>query len=230
MVKKDEIDHEFIILESIRDNPGGVTIADLVNTTKFSRNTVQKYVYGLEITNQIFSKKVGAYKLYFALKKRHIPIETAVSYYKALLFYFKEHFPDMEEVAKTIGRKASSKIKFSIGPNVIKQLKGLKGHPISRMYLESFKNFYSAYDIFQPSIDISILNIDPEGKTATYRFMNSVFLENSDDYVYHIHIMCGITEGILNKALKKEVTCDIEQIYISDDKAESFFDITIKIK
>jgi len=42
--------------------------------------------------------------------------------------------------------------------------------------------------------------------------------------------MCGITEGILNRVLKTEVTCDIEQVYISDNKEESFFDVTIKIK
>ncbi len=230
MNKKNAIDHEFVILESIRDNPGGVTASDIAKITKFSRNTVSKYVRSLEVTNQIFSKKVGAYKLYFAVEKRYIPSETAISYYKALLSKIKKYFPDKEEMAKKIGREAVKDIKFTFGPSIYKQLKSIKDHPISRIHLESFKSYYSAYDIFQPNIDISILKIDAEGKSATYRFKNSIFLESSDDFIYHLYIMCGISEGILNRVLKTEVSCEIEQISISDNKEESFFDISIKIK
>ena len=228
--KKNVIDHEFVILECIRDNPGGVTASDLANMTKFSRNTVSKYVSILERTNQIFSKKVGAYKLFFAMEKRYIPFETAISYYKALLSNLKKFYPNIEEMAKKIGREAVRDIKFTFGPSIYKQLKSIKDHPIPRIHLESFKSYYSAYDIFQPNIDISILKIDQDGKTATYRFKNSVFLEDTDDYVYHIYIMCGISEGILTKVLKTEVSCDIEQISISENKEDSFFDVTITIK
>ncbi|MFX1304990.1 MAG: hypothetical protein ACFFBV_07930 [Promethearchaeota archaeon] len=143
---------------------------------------------------------------------------------------FKKYFPNNNEIAKKIGKEASKDIKFPFGPSIIKQLKSIKDSPISRIYLESFKSFYSAYDIFQPNIEITILTIDQEGKIATYRFKNSIFLENTDDFIYHIYIMCGISEGILNRALKRDVLCNIDQIYISDNKKESFFDITIKIK
>jgi len=227
--KRNTINHEFIILESIRDNPGGVTVSDIANFTKFSRNTVSKYVSILELKKQIFSKKVGAYKLFFALKKSYIPFKTAISYYKALLSKIKKYYPNIEEMAKKIGKEAMKDIKFSFGPNVYKQLKTLKDHPISRIHLESFKNFYPVYDIFQPNIEISILKIDQEEKSATYRFKNSLFLENSDDFIYHIYIMCGITEGILNMVLKTEVICNIEQVYISNEKENSFFDISIKM-
>ncbi|MFX1266812.1 MAG: winged helix-turn-helix transcriptional regulator [Promethearchaeota archaeon] len=76
--KRNAINHEFIILECIRDNPGGVTVSDIANFTKFSRNTVSKYVSILELKKQIFSKKVGAYRLYFAVKKSFIPFKTAI--------------------------------------------------------------------------------------------------------------------------------------------------------
>jgi len=173
---------------------------------------------------------VGAYKLLFAKKEKYIPFEMAISYYKALLSNFKKYIPNREELAQKIGREAVKDIKFAFGPTTLKQLKGLKGHPISRIFLEGFKNFYSAYDIFQPNIEITILKIDQEGKNATYRFKNSIFLENSDDFIYHIYIMCGISEGILNRALKREVLCKVDQIYISDKKEESFFDLIIKLE
>lgn len=136
----------------------------------------------------------------------------------------------MEELAKTIGKKASIKIKFPFSPTVLKQLKTIRDHPISRLHLEVFKNFYPSYDIFQPNVEISILEIDSEGKNATYRFQNSIFLEDSEDYIYHIYIMSGITEGILSRALKTDVLCNIKKIHVSDDKEQSYFDISIKIK
>lgn len=228
--KKNTVNHEFVILECIRDNPGGVTASDIVNITNFSRNTVSKYVLSLERTNQIFSKNVGAYKLLYAKKEKFIPFETAITYYKALLSKFKRYFPNSEELIKQIGKEAAKDIKFTFGPKTQKQLRSLKSQSISRMFLESFKVFYSSYDIFQPNIDITILNIDQEGKKATYRFKNSIFLEDTDEFIYHVHIMCGISEGILNKALKRDVLCMVDQIYISDNKEESFFDFIIKVK
>ncbi len=228
--KNKTVNHEVVILECIRDNPGGITASDIANLTNFSRNTVSKYVLTLERTNQIFSKKVGAYKLLFAKKEKFIPFETAISYYKALLSKFKKYFPNSDEIAKQIGKEAANDIKFPFGPSVQKQLRSLKGHPISRIFLESYKNFYSTYDIFQPNIDITMLKIDQEGKNATYRFKNSVFLEDSDDFIYHVHIMCGISEGILIRALKRDVLCKVDQIYVSNNKEESFFDLTITIK
>ena len=184
----------------------------------------------LERTDQIFSKKVGAYKLFFAKKEKFIPFEMAISYYKALLSRFKVHIPNSLELAKQIGKEAEKDIKFSFGPNLLKQLKGLKDYAISRIILESFKNFYSAYDIFQPEIEINILKINQDGRSATYRFKNSIFLEDSDDYIYHLYIMSGISEGILERVLGKEVHCEIDQIYISDDKDKTFFDLSIVIK
>ena len=50
--KKDHINYEYVILELIRDNPGGLTITDIANDTGFSRNTVSKYVSILELKNQ----------------------------------------------------------------------------------------------------------------------------------------------------------------------------------
>ncbi|MHA1196214.1 MAG: HTH domain-containing protein [Promethearchaeota archaeon] len=226
---KSHVNHKFEILEFIRNNPGGVTISDIANATKFSRNTVSKYVSILEVKNEIFSKKVGAYKLYFASKKRYIPLELAISYYKALISRFKKHFPNKESLAKQIGKDAIKDIKFTFGPTIFKEMKRLKENPISRVHLESFKNFYRVYDPFSPDIEISVINIDPEGKSALFRFKNSPFLSDTEDHNYHIYIACGITEGILEKVLKTKVSCDIIEIHPSKNKEDAYFDIFIKL-
>jgi hypothetical protein len=227
--KKALINHEFEILECIRDNPSGATVSDIVNSTNFSRNTVSKYVSILELKSEIFSKKVGAYRLYFASKKRYIPLEFAISYYKALISRIKKYVPDTELLAKKIGKEAVNDIKFTFAPNVYKQMKLLKDNPISRIHLESFKNFYPVYDPFSPEIDISIINFDAEGRTATFRFKNSPFLYDTNEFDYHIYIICGITEGILERELKTKVACKIKEIHPSINKNDAYFDVIITL-
>ncbi|MFX0024758.1 MAG: winged helix-turn-helix transcriptional regulator, partial [Candidatus Hermodarchaeota archaeon] len=189
--RKNSVNHEYVILECIRDNPGGITASDIVNFTKFSRNTVSKYVSVLEAKNLIFHKKIGAYKLYFTSKRSYIPLELAISYYKALISRFRKYIPDTEGLAKKIGKEAVNDIKFTFGPSILKQMRTLKDNPISRIHLESFKSFYPVYDPFSPDIKISIINIEPKGKSATFRFKNSPFLHDTQDFDYHIYIICG---------------------------------------
>ena len=227
--KRTSINHEFEILECVRDKPGGVTASDIANFTGFSRNTVSKYVSILELKEQIFSKKIGAYRLFFSTKRNYIPLDLAISYYKALISRFKKYIPDTGELAKKIGKEAVADIKFTFGPSVYKQMKSLKDNPISRVHLESFRNFYPVYDPFSPEIEISIVNINPKGKSATFRFMNSPFLSDTKDYDYHIYIICGITEGILERELKVKVSCEIKEIHPSKRKEDAFFDIIIKL-
>ena len=111
--KKALINHEYEILECIRDTPSGATVSDIVALTGFSRNTVSKYVSILELKEQVFSRNIGAYRLYFSTKKRYIPLDLAISYYKALISRFKKYIPETESLAKKIGKEAVADIKFT---------------------------------------------------------------------------------------------------------------------
>ena len=73
------IEYEFEILECIRNYPGGLTITDIANLKNYSRNTVSKYVSILELKNLVFSRKIGAYKLYFSTATGFIPSSTVLS-------------------------------------------------------------------------------------------------------------------------------------------------------
>ena len=110
-----------------------------------------------------------------------MPSSTVLAYYKSFLKYLKEHFPYKEQIFNEVGRQSALEIKFAFEPKIFKQLKALKGNPISKIHLEAFKNYYSSYDIFQPNIEISVIDIDPEGKIAIFRFKYSIFLEDSDN-------------------------------------------------
>ncbi|MBD3195031.1 MAG: hypothetical protein GF317_08260 [Candidatus Lokiarchaeota archaeon] len=191
---------------------------------------MSKYVNILELKNKVYKKKIGAYSLYFSAEETYLPNSLVLSYYKALLKGLKTRYPIKRNEIKEIAADFADEIKFSFSPKIYKQLKNLKAHPISKIHLEIFKNFYPAYDIFQPNIEISILEVDNEGKKAIYRFRNSIFLENNEDYIYHLYFMSGLTQGILSRELKTEVICNIENYHISDDKKDSYFDISLRIK
>lgn len=227
--KREDIDHEYEILEFIKDNPGGVTVSDIVKNKGYSRNTVSKYVAILDIKGKVFNKKVGAYKQYFSTKKHYLPFDTSISYYKAILLNLKEEFPDMQTIAKKMGRNSVSHIIFPFGPTVKRQLRALKNHPITKAHLEAFATFYAAYDIFQPEVKISILEDDENGQRAVYRFTNSLFLEDSDDYIYHLYLMAGITEGILENAISRKVSVDVKNVHIGKNREQSYFDLEIQI-
>lgn len=227
-----EIKYEYEILQCIKNNPGGITITDISKIKGFSRNTVSKYINILKLKNKIYKKKVGAYSLYFSSEENYLPNSLVLSYYKVLLKGLKQNFPDKGKFFKSLIKKNVEDIKFTFSPKIYKQLKYLKNHPISQLrkiHLEIFKEFYPTYDIFQPDVDISILKVDPKGNRAIYRFRDSVFVDDNEDYLYHIYFMCGLTEGILEKELKRNVKCMLENYHIGGNKKDSYFDISITI-
>jgi Mn-dependent DtxR family transcriptional regulator len=226
---KKGFDYEVEILDCIRDHPGGVTITDIANLKEYSRNTVSKYVSILELKKLVISRKIGAYKLYFSSTTSYLPRVTVMSYYKALLVGLKQNFPDQYEVFKEIGRGEVDNIKFAFGPNVFQELKKLKDIPFSKDHLDAFKNFFPSYDIFQPDIEISTLSLDPKEMKAIFRFKNSAFVETNDNFVYHIYLICGITEGILKKTYNIPIECEVENGHVGTNKEDSYFDLSIRL-
>jgi len=226
---KKGFDYEVEILECIRDHPGGVTITDIANLKEYSRNTVSKYVSILELKKLVLSRKIGAYKLYFSATTGNLPRITVMSYYKALLVGLKQNFPNQAHIFKEIGLGEVDNIKFAFGPEVFQELKKLKGKEFSKEHLDAFMNFYPSYDIFQPDIEISMHELDPKSMKAIFRLRNSAFVEDSDDYVYHIYLICGITEGILKKTYNLPIECNIENVHVGKNKEDSYFDLSIRL-
>ncbi|MHA1148883.1 MAG: winged helix-turn-helix domain-containing protein [Promethearchaeota archaeon] len=233
----DTIDYKIEILECIKENPGGLTITDISEITGFTRNTIYKYIKDLKENNLVFTKKVGPYKQYFSTRKFHLPYDTAISYYKAILKNIKNFIGKLGEltlneqktIVKAMGKNTVKDIKFPFAANTMNQLRELKHVKLNRLHLQAFQQFYTAYDIFQPDIVITIKELDEKNQYAVYRFHNSIFLEDSEDYIYHIYLMIGITEGILENALEREVNVKVKEIYIGSSKEDSYFDIEIQI-
>lgn len=212
------------------NNPSGLTKTDIAKGTGFSRNTVSKYISILEDKDEVYKKKVGAYNLYFSKKQAFFPKRIALSYYKAIIAGIKKHYPMNEQVLKQIGRESLKYIDFDQSEKSRKQLKGIRGNPIIKLYFEVFRKFYPSFDLMQPNIKISEPEIQNSGKKAVYRFSNSEFIKDSEDFIYHFYIIAGIIEEQFSELFNRTIKCNVEKVNISNNEGESFVDISIVVE
>jgi hypothetical protein len=228
-IPKETIDYEADILEYIKNKPEGVTITDISEDTEFSRNTVSKYVSILGLKKKIFSRKVGAYKLYFNAEEISFPKIFTIAYYKGLLSGLKRNFPNSEKIFKQIGRNCYEYIDFSLGPMISKELKGFKVNRLIKIYYEVFGRFYPTYEVAQPSIDISVQKIDKNNTRTILKFSNSEYLQTNDDFILHAYIIAGLIEELWKKEAGRIIKCNVGNVYISDKKEESYYELYLDI-
>ena len=69
-VKKERIIHEKV-LETMKSNPKGLTMTELVRGTKFSRKAIEKHLQVLILENEIYMKQFGVTKVYYPNHRIH---------------------------------------------------------------------------------------------------------------------------------------------------------------
>jgi len=224
------IDYESEILEFIKNSSRGVSITEIANEKNFSRNTVAKYATLLEHKKLIFKKRIGPSKLLFSVEHTNYPSSLVLSYYKSLLKGFKTMYPDDRERMKEIGKIGAHDISFPMPPGFLENLNTSNEEIFSKNYVELFKNLYSSFDVLQPDVKITILDLDAKKGSALFRFTNSIFLDANDDFIYHLYFVCGIAEERISNAVNIPVTVNIEKIHVDKRKEFSYYDLSIKTK
>jgi predicted transcriptional regulator len=68
--EKEKIIHNKIN-EVLRDNPKGLTMSDIVRSTKFSRKAIEKHLQVLILENEIYMKQFGVTKVYYPNHRIH---------------------------------------------------------------------------------------------------------------------------------------------------------------
>jgi len=220
---------EFEILEYIRDKPRGVTITEISKKKGFSRNTVSKYISILAIKKKIFSRKIGTYHLFFSAERNYFPKMFYISFYKGLLASLKEKYPNDGEVFKYVGRNCLEFIDFSFDRALSRELKGIKVNRFVKLFSEVFGNINPSSDIAEPTVDLSVRRDGENGIVTIIKFINSEYLQNTEDFIYHFYIIAGMIEGIWKREINKDIICNVETVHIADDKANSFIELSIKI-
>lgn len=68
--KKEKIIHGKV-LETLKNNPKGLTMTELVRQTKFSRKAIEKHLQVLILENEIYMKQFGVTKVYYPNHRIH---------------------------------------------------------------------------------------------------------------------------------------------------------------
>ena len=218
-----EKDYEARIIEHLQQSPSGLTITDIHNGINASRITVSKYISVLEAKKKVFSKKIGAYKLYFVTERSFIPKTPMLAYYAGLLSSIKSEFPDLNKF-KEFGYIINDfmTFPFSSSPNGTMQWKD----GLMKEFMKYYTNVYPHLDLTMDRNVIIEEDISDDGKTAIIRLKNLKVFDISENFDVHYYIISGIIEKAFSKMLKREVICNVKKI----DASEKIVEISIEIK
>ncbi len=220
-----EINYEEEILNCIRDNPTGLTIADINKKTGYARNTITKYLMSLEVNKKVEYKTLGMNKLYQAKDNKHIPRAIVQSFMKGILLILKQSFPIKGSMIKEMGKALAKHLYFNISDSQLEDFQNLDAKTI----LESFVNLYPNFDFFQDSYELSLIDLEENKAKGRYRFKNSEFIGDNEDYLFFFHAMCGVLEGFAKEKTGRHIECNVEKTYISKKKEDSYVDISVRI-
>ncbi|TXT67668.1 MAG: hypothetical protein BAJALOKI1v1_30031 [Promethearchaeota archaeon] len=196
------------ILEFISERPAGSTITDIAKGIDTSRITVTKYVSVLEAKEKIFSKKIGAYSLYFTTERTYYPRKFILSYYDGLLECLRSEITD-KEIYKKIGKSIANKI----APYYISYDETISTKPNSLIrFLKYLGKILPQIDYLNDKYVEIDVEINETGTEALYRLRNVKIFEQFKDLHYHYYIECGVLEGIIKAFLNKEVECNIVKL------------------
>ncbi|MFX0139440.1 MAG: hypothetical protein ACFFDN_37715 [Candidatus Hodarchaeota archaeon] len=222
-------DPESEILDFIRSMPNGVSLAEISRKKRFSTNTVSLYVSILENKRKIYSKKLGPNQLYYTRISNNTAKKLYISYYKGLLASLKEKFPNEGEIFKDIGRNCFKYLDFSSEYKVSKNLTGVEGNYIIKLFQEKFGKLIRSFDGAEPSIGISFIKKGENRNLLVIQFKDSEYIQNSKDFIYHFYILAGFIEAFCKNLTNNDVICNIESINLSDEKEHSIVELLVEL-
>jgi hypothetical protein len=220
-------DYEKRILDCLSENVFGLTITAIAEKTNISRNTVYRYVGILETQHTIYNKRVGTYNLYFSKKKSMLFRDTVTSFFKILLSFLKEEFPEKEVLFKECGKKIGESYTPPFadkGREEFERLKELTDVEV----LESLESWVIFFNILFDTIEVSNIEINEAKKEGIYTFINSEMLA-SDNHIYYFYILAGMAEKRLSMITNKKVVCDVLDYKIFDEIENNYIKYKIKI-
>lgn len=202
------------ILEYIQNNPTGLTITDIAKGINSTRITVSKYVSTLEAEKKITYTRIGAYKLYYCVKRTVIPVKIASSFYIGFLSSLKKEFSNKEKF-KEFGTNIANFMEFPYGSKAPENVKPTrKGN--TKKFLDYISKLFPYIDfIHEHKLDVET-SINDDGNKATYYLKNIELLEISKDFDVHFYIESGVIEASISKVINRKCICNVEKIDITN--------------
>jgi len=205
--------YEKMILDYVKQYPSGITITDISKGINVSRITVNKYVLVLEAKEKLFSKTIGAYKLYFSSERSFIPKRSMIAFYQGLLSGIASEISENEEtIFRNIGLNMDKFITFPIGSRFPKEIRQPKDGSYRGLF-EYYAEIYDSMDyVIEEFAEIEV-SINDKGNKAIYTFKDVELLENDKNFVVHFYIVSGMIQKTLSKLINKRIICKVEKVY-----------------
>ena len=135
MKNNNKIDYKAKILNKLEDSASGLTIFEIADKTEIHRNTVSKYLRGLEGEGLVRKKVLGTAHLYVSTKRKYLRRKLVNSFIQALLYGLKSNFPNKEQIFKNVGRNLLEHFQFSLGDAYTREFEKIKSNSNSDTYL-----------------------------------------------------------------------------------------------
>ena len=142
--------------------------------------------------------------------------------------------PNQDQIYKEIGKELQKNFDYRYSKGffnsevekkvALKDLKDYKPH------FDYFVEVFNAFNILQDTVQVTHIRYENNNKTAIYRFDNSEFLETNDKYIFYFYMIARIIEIYLGAEMNRKVTCDIVDIQVSDNKNDSYIEMSINIE
>jgi len=219
-----EKEYETRIIEHLQQTPSGLTITDIHNGINASRITVSKYISVLEAKGKVFSKKIGAYKLYFTSERKFIPKKPMLAYYAGLLSSIKKEFSDLNKF-KEFGYIINNFMIFPFSSAIPEDIKQSKIELLKGIF-EYYTNIFPRLDLLMDKNVIIEKHIQEKENSIIIRLKNLKIFDTSKDFDVHFYIISGITEKAFTKSFGRKVTCNVNKIDIS----KKIVEFSIKIE
>jgi len=206
------------IIEHLQQSPSGLTITDIHNGINASRITVSKYISVLEAKGKVFSKKIGAYKLYFVTERSFIPKTPMLSYYAGLLSCIKSEFTDLNKF-KEFGYIINDFMIFPFSSEIPEDIKQSKIDLLKGIF-EYYTNIFPRLDLLMDKNVIIEKEIKEKDNSILIRLKNLKIFDTSENFDVHFYITSGITEKAFTKSFGRKVVCNVNKIDVSKKLVE----------
>lgn len=210
------------ILNYLSKMPSGQTITDIANGIDSTRITVSKYINGLAKEEKIFTKKIGAYTLYYNSERSIVSRALAIGFYEGFLAWMDKNVNDNESY-KELGFTIAKFLPLPTGSYQKDLLSSNTGS--IKNFLKYFGKGFTYYDwVYDEKLKVEVL-VDNTGTSAIYKLNNINILEKTRNFDKHFYVMSGVIESLVSTWLKRKTSCKVDFIDVENKKVQ----ISLKI-
>jgi len=203
MDSEKDISYEEKILDCLRNNNYGLTVAGIAEKIGSSRNTVSK-------------------------EGRQVNIDVVASFYKGILIALDREFLQTPSQFKTIGKTMSDIVILPFETEDIERIKSIE-RPLKKGFIEVLAEIRPYISLLHDKIALKDIIVNEEERKLIIHFINSDILEEYEAGINHFYILTGFVEAKIKSRFNLNVHCEVLDYKISKKNEENYVRISLEL-